>query len=410
MAGRMTKLADRFAPVPIDELFRKLAENAMSAGRATTGAHCQVWLEKSQSFFIRSLESNPENQDTRGAYANLLLQLSRPDESLSQYRQLLETDPDNSGWLISASLAAAAGHRFDEAERYIRRALNKENRPAWRLELARIMSWGGKHDAALGEIDALIEESPNSIVYRRERAAFLLNADRRKEYLAETARLAAANPLDFELRVNRASAMLGMESYDAAVNEASAILALDPGNYEAAFLKAQALLWMGDYRAAQEAWQALALREPNNRLVRKRVGQSFLWGKQYTDALIVLRKLNPATMEDAELAQAFAEAVAAQETPPPEDSATIRAMRQEMTRLPERTWPTVLLAAMGRALRAIGEKDKAVEMLRAATLQAETNLKLRLELADLLQDIGLREEADREYRKITHTKSEDISK
>jgi tetratricopeptide (TPR) repeat protein len=407
VARRVAELADRLAPVPLDELYRKLAENAMAAGAAATGAHRQVWFEKSQDFFARSLERNPGNQDTRGAYANLLLQSGRPDESLRQYQLLLETDSTNTGWLVSAALAAGADRQFGQAEHYIRRALAVENRPEWRLELARFMSWGGKHDAALSEMDTLLEQFPDSLPYRRERAAFLLNARRHREYLAETARLAAANPLDFDLRLNRIRAMIGLESYPEAVQEASALMALEPGHREAALLRAQALLWMGDYRTAQAAWQALALRDPDDRSVRKHLAQSFLWDKRYDEALAVFRPLNPAALDDPEVAQGYAEAVAGKETPAADDVAAIRAMRQEIVRRPDAAWPVPLLTALGRALRTIGDKDAAVELFRAATLRAESNLKLRLELADLLQDLGRREEADREYRRITNTGTKD---
>ena len=401
------EISDRLAPVTLDELYRKLAENAMAAATAATGTHAEAWMEKSKILFEASLKENPANQGARGAYANLLLQAGKADESLRQYQNLLETNPENTGWLISASLAAAADRNFNQAEIYLRRALAIENKEEWRLELARIMSWGGKHDSALAEIQLLIEQFSNNPEYRLEHATFLLNARRHSEYLAQTARLSAANPMNFELRLNRIRAMISLGAYPEAVNEASALIALDPQHREAATLRAQAMLWHGDYSAAQTAWQELVRQAPDDMVARKRLAQTFLWDKRYDDALAIFRTLNPDAMDDEETSQGYAEAVAAKDTPTATDAAMIRAMHQEMKRKKNTAWPVPLLSAMGRALRSIGDKETAVELFRAATQRAETNLKLRLELADLLQDIGLREEADREYRRITNTDTKD---
>lgn len=409
LARHVDDIADRLAPLSLDDLFRKMGENAMAAGAATTGAHRQVWFEKSQDFFERSLKHNPNNQNTRGAYANLLLQNGRPAESLRQYEKLLETDPDNPGWLVSAALTAGADHQFGLAERHIRRALAIENLPEWRLELARFMSWGGKHEAALDELSMLVEQFPDDLAYRRERATFLQNAQRHREYIDETERLVAAYPLDLDLRVNRIRAMINLKSYSEAIHEASALLAMDPGNREVAILKAQALLWMGDFRAAQAEWKALAIRDPEDRMIRKRLAQSFLWDKRYNEALTIFRTLNPSALDDPEIAQGYVEAVAGHPPPTPEDVALINALCQDITNRPDDPWPVPLLTALGRVLRAMGDKDAAVSLFRAAILRAESNLKLRLELADLLQDIGRREEADREYRHITNLEPSDPS-
>ena len=406
-AQRAVDIPGHQVAVPVDEIYRKLAENAMAAGQAAEGASRRQWLDKSQEYFALCLAINPDNVDTRGAYANLLLLIGRPADSLSHYQILLRTEPRNLGWLYSAALAAGADRQFGLAEHYVRTALSLENRPEWHLDLARFMSWGGKHDAALGEIDALIEQYPASLDYRRERADLLLNARRHREYLEETMRLAATHPLDLALRLNRIRAMIGVGMYPEAVQEAAALLALDPRHREAALLKAEALLWMGNYRAAQSDLRDLAQQLPEDRAVTMRLAQSYLWDKRYDEALAGFRRLNPAALDDVEVAQGFAEAVSGKKLPGTEDAAMIRALRLELVRRANVNWPVPLLTALARALREIGEKEAAVELLSAATQRAESNLKLRLELADLLQDVGRREEADRQYRLITNTGTKD---
>ncbi|MCF7838150.1 MAG: hypothetical protein K9N49_05925 [Candidatus Marinimicrobia bacterium] len=383
-----------------DEVYRRLAENALQAGLAAEEPARALWLEKSGGFFEECLRRNPLHHEARGVYASLLLEVGRPAEGLAQYRLLLETEPDNLGWLTSAALAAAADRRFAVAERFLRDALRVEPSPALRLELARVMSWGGKHESALTEIGALVEDYPAEESYRLERSQFLLNAGRHREYLDETARLAAANPLRLDLRLNRIRAMTGLGLYKEAVQEAAAVLALDPAQREAAILKAEALLWQGDYRAAQVDLALLDQQYPDDERIRLRRAQSHLWDRQFEPAVVILRPLNPEALADLELSQAYAEAVAGLTPPDPRDVVNIRMMHQAVAQRTETSWPTPFLAAMGRALRAVAEPEAATDLLNMALARAQNNLALRLELADLLQDIGRHNEADEQYRMI----------
>lgn len=406
VAQRAVQIPDALTFVTREYIYRRLAENAMTAGIADKGEARQAWFEKSKLFFIECLELAPANYEVRGTYANLLLQMQLPAESLVHYQLLLKTNPRNPGWLFSAALAAGADHRFDLAERYIRDALQIENRPEWRLELARFMSWGGKHEAALNEIAALIEEQPGNSALPREQADLLLNAGRHADYLTATARLVAAEPLNLDLRLKRLSAMIGQSRYPEAANEAAALLALFPDNHEAAMLKAEALLWHGDYRAAQADFLTLTQHAPDDLLARKRLAQSYLWDKRWEQALQVFQELNPGSLNDVEVAVGYAEAVAGSRPISPADAKLIRIMRQTIISRPETNWPLPLLMAMGRALREIGEKDAAVELLGSAAQRAQTNLQLRLELADLLQSIGRYDEAGREYKAIFNSKKQ----
>ncbi len=406
VAQRAVQIPDRLTFVTREYIYRQLAENAMTAGIADTGEARQAWLEKSKLFFIECLDLAPADHGVRGTYANLLLQMQLPAESLAQYQLLLKTESHNPGWLFSAALAAGADRRFDLAERYMRDALHIENRPEWRLELARFMSWGGKHEAALNEIAALIEEQPDNPALRREQADLLLNAGRHADYLSATARLVATEPLNLDLRLKRLRAMLGQSRYQDAANEAAALLALFPDNHEAAILRAEALLWHGEYRAAQADLLALTQQTPDDPLARKRLAQSYLWDKRWEQALRIFQELNPASLNDIEVAIGYAEAVAGRQSPSSADAELIRGMRQNIISRPETDWPLPLLMAMGRALREIGEKDAAVELLGSAAQRAQTNLQLRLELADLLQSIGRYDEAGREYQAIFNAKKQ----
>ncbi len=405
VARRAAQIPENLVGVSEKYINLRLAENAMAAGIASSEADRSRWFDKSRAYFTACLELDPDNHTVRGRYANLLLQMERPGESLTNYQRLLETDPNNLGWLISAALAAGANRQFDLAERYIRGALRIENRPEWRLELARFMSWGGKHDAALSEINALVEEQPTSQAIRQEHAQLLLNAGRHTEYLNNTARLAAADPLNLNLRLNRIRAMIGLRLYREAANEAAATLALFPDNREAAMLKAEALLWNNDYAAAQADLLLITTAHPEDHAALKLLAQSYLWDKRYGEALTIFRTLQPESLDDLETAQGFAEAVAEAGKPVADDAERIRTMQSAITQRPGRDYPATMLSAMGRALRELGDNEAAVELLRNASQRAQANLLLRLELADLLESIGRHKEAGEQYRIITETQS-----
>lgn len=399
LAYRRIGLPEELLTVEPREIQQYLGENALEAGLEASGQSRSLWLSKSREYLEKALSMDPDHAGARGVYANLLLQLDQPLASLQQYQRLLEQEPRNVGWLVAAAVSAAAGDNFELAANYMRDVLRQEDRAAWRLEYARHLSWGGNHETALQEIGLLIAEDPENTDYLREYHQFLLNAGRYPQFLDSTERWAARYPEDFDLRLERMRVMMGLERYADALREGSSILALDPDHTEAALLEGEALLWMGDHASAQQHLSRLVERDPQPR-IRKRLAQSYLWGGRPQEALPQFRRLDPGRINDVEVAQGYAEALAVAEHLPPDDVTTVRNMKSRVIANRDAEWPTPLLAAMGRVLARAGYPREALTLMQAAGQKDPGNLRMQLELADLLQDLGDHDEADRLYRTI----------
>lgn len=397
MAYRRAGLPVTLMSVDPQLLYRHMGENALAAGMVSTGTERAEWFARAEGYFQNALKINPDAMDVRGAYANLLLQMDRHGDSLAEYLWMLEREPENTGWLESAAVAAAAGRDFEAAALHIRAALRLEENPRWRINLARYLSWGGRHDAALHEVDSLISAHPQTPEYIRERHQFLLNAERHTEFLEATDRWAARFPEEFPLRLERVRVMIGLNRYEEAARECAAILALDPDQFEAALLEGEALLWMGQHVAAQEKFRRLEEQHPLP-AVRKRLAQSYLWGQKPQQALPLFRKLDPASMYDPEIAQGYAEALALQEWVSSEDLNTVEAIHSRIRHQPDESWPPAMLAALSRVFTRADHPVEAVELLRSAVEYRPEDLSLKMELADLLHALGRFEEADELYQ------------
>lgn len=399
MAYRRAGLPVTLMSVDPLQIYRHLGENALDAGVAASGAARTEWFERAEGYFQHALSLEPDAMDVRGAYANVLLQMNRPEAALDEYLWLLEREPDNTGWLESAAVAAAASRNFEAAEQFIRNALRHEARPQWRLELARFLSWGGRHEAALLEINLLIGEYPLNAAYVRERNQFLLNAERHREFLEATERWVALYPDEIPLRLDRMRAMIGLNRYEDAVREGSSVLVLAPDQFEAGLLRGEALLWMGRHGAAQEQFRGLEARNPDP-AVRKRLAQSYLWGERPQSALPWFRMLHPERMNDLEVVQGFAEALSLQERISSDDLNAVLAIHSRIHPRMDEAWPPFMLAALSRVLARAGHPQEAVALLRSAVINRPEDLGLKLELADLLHTLGEFEEADQLYRLI----------
>ncbi len=397
MAYRSTGLPVTLMSVEPQLIYQHLGENALEAGMAATGSRRAEWFGRAEGYFQNALTLDPDAMDVRGAFANLLLQMDRPDASLAEYRWMLEREPDNTGWLESAAVAAAAGRNFEAAERYIRAAYRQEERVQWRLERARYLSWGGRHEAALQEIESLLHEYPQNVAYIRERHQLLLNAGRHREFLEATDSWVARFPEELPLRLERVRVMIGLNRFSEAERECTAILALDPDQFEAALLKGEAFLWMGQHTAAQEQFRALEKRYPRPH-VQKRLAQSYLWGQRPQNALPWFRMLNPAEMNDLEVVQGYAETLSLLERISTDDLNAVLDIYSYLQQASDASWSPLMLAALSRVLTRADHPHEALEMMRFAVVNGPNDLRLKLELADLLHAQGEFEEADRLYR------------
>ncbi len=317
-----------------DTVLLRLARNAALATRQATNE--QVWLLRAVGYFDECLAVNPENHRARSEYAGLLLQFNQPSNSLHHYEILLAVSSTNMGWLVSAAIAATASRDFDKAAGYYRNALAvkhaeldalssssfaenvhrqreqldiKADLFTWRLELARVLSWGRAFDESIELYDRLIAEYPQQDVLRKERSRVLFYAGRFPEFLVHSAEVVSADPDDVSMQLNRIRAAVAEERFTDAIAECDKILDVDPRHREALITRVKCRLWTGDYPTARKELESLLEVLPEEESLIRILALAYLWDRQYEPALKLLRTLDVISLEDIEAAQGYAEAL-----------------------------------------------------------------------------------------------------
>ncbi|MDY0013746.1 MAG: tetratricopeptide repeat protein [Rhodocyclaceae bacterium] len=125
------------------------------------------------------LSRHPESTAGRQAYGRLLAGGQRYSEALEQFEQALATDPDDVDLLYGAGVLAQQVGRLEEAERYLRKVL--ERKPAdldvVRLQLGRLAEQRKRLDEALTWYQA-VEGQPRRDEARLRMAQALAEAGR----------------------------------------------------------------------------------------------------------------------------------------------------------------------------------------------------------------------------------------
>lgn len=160
-----------------------------------------------------------EDWQARWELARLLSYTKRYDESLQQYRKLLEEKPDLTDARVEMATVLAWSGRFEEAARIIEKLPAKElgeearlaladiliaaksyaaaeeilrqrlkNAPAddtARLKLAELLSWDKRYDDSLQQYELILENRPEDVQVRRKYAYVLIWAGKRDKAAQE---------------------------------------------------------------------------------------------------------------------------------------------------------------------------------------------------------------------------------
>jgi len=371
----------------------RLARNAVGAG----------WQEKAAHYYEACLAKSPDSVTARREYAALLLAAGKVRPALNEYAKLAGRDPDAQKWLVPVVETAISAGEYPAAEAILRGAEEARSSFELRRTLAIVLSRQGRTSESLALYDDLVRERPNDRTLRVERARGLFDAKRYEEFLDASRDLAEADPTGIALRMLRARAALSVGDCRQAVAECDAALKASANHREAAVLRAICLLRDGDHASAREALEALHRNLPDDAEVRGLLAQACLLDRRYDAAVGHFRALGHKALHDAEVLQGYAQALVAAKTASREDAAALETLAPSLVPDRLRDWPAARLACVGRALAMVGDKPKAAALLEAAVAKLPQDRKLRLELADLLQELGRYDEAAKHYRVLTAT-------
>ncbi|MGD2124187.1 MAG: tetratricopeptide repeat protein, partial [Gemmatimonadota bacterium] len=138
------------------ELDPDLPEAHAALGLITSGYDWD-W-DGAEGHFLRAIELNPGDAETRAWYSSLLLALGRPDEANAQAKVAVELDPISYN-AVRAFLASAT----EEDERQVQQTLNRilqarpEN-PYIRMLIGTFLWQQGRYDEAVDEFMPLLAE------------------------------------------------------------------------------------------------------------------------------------------------------------------------------------------------------------------------------------------------------------
>ncbi len=295
---------------------------------------------------------------------------------------------------------------FDTAEAHLRQALQLAPTDQTKHKLARVLSWNRKYDASLELYADLLAKPPgtldipgiDSIALRKEMVDVLFWAGRYADYLKESRELVKTEPRNIALRLPRMQAALATQEFETAITECNEILKVEPEHQEALRTRAQCALWTGRHTQAQQELEVLAKKFPEDTELLKLLGQAYLWDQRYEQALVLLRKLKPEKLADPEVTQGYAEALVGLKVATTDDVKRVKALAAAVEKREEEDLPLPLILATARALVVAGDGDRGVDLLERAVSRAPRDRALRLELANLLRQLGRNKEAERHYQ------------
>lgn len=221
-----------------DTIILCLARNAANAG----------WFNKSADRYREYLDIHPSHITARAELAGLLLTARRRDESIDEYRALIERQPARSEWLLRLADAALAGqrpehvpepHYLQQAHTVLQQALElDDNCIIWR-RLATVQSWVGADEEVL-------------VTLRPCHPVELADAEVARAFAQALARTSNRDPIDEQNIMNLADAVIAAPAADANLTAALARALRELGRFDrSACLFEQAVQLRPHNRAAR---------------------------------------------------------------------------------------------------------------------------------------------------------------
>ena len=199
-AGRLPPYA-AYADPMIDELAHE-SRNATLLLRLASEADLSINAQWSEYLTRRALDLEPDNPDVLSKLGRILRTVGRSEEALVYFRRyhaLVPTDYQGVGHL-GATLADLG--RYDEAEPYLRQALQATDDGLTHYNLALLLAITGRVPEAIEHYRQALERNPADSNARINLATALARQGRVAEAVTELRRVVAADPDNELARIN----------------------------------------------------------------------------------------------------------------------------------------------------------------------------------------------------------------
>ncbi len=215
---------------PEAEEFLRAATHLTPTSQPAEGQY-RAWLSLAETIqkskpeealvaYQRAATLQPKEAEPHLSAGQLLERENKFADAEQEYKQALAVDSQSTDAVIGLANIYMRGHRFPEAEDYLRKLLaeHADYAPV-HIQLGRVLAAEGKTDGAIAELQAGIKLSPGDDAAQRDLADLYTTAG--KNDLAETAYrgLLAAHPNEAELHRRLGQALLRQKKFPEAQQE-----------------------------------------------------------------------------------------------------------------------------------------------------------------------------------------------
>jgi tetratricopeptide (TPR) repeat protein len=144
-------------------------------------------FEESLAEYRRLIQEKPGLAEARVELAQVLFWHGRPDDALAELEKVAPDIPDGAQELLADLYRGQK--RYDKAEPLYRQLLGRQpDNQKVRLKLAEMLSWVKRYDESLAEYERILEKRPQDIQVRRKYAFVLIWAGRHGDAARELKR------------------------------------------------------------------------------------------------------------------------------------------------------------------------------------------------------------------------------
>lgn len=215
-----------------------------------------------------AIQANPSELDFRRLKIQLLAKAEDWPNLEMEYRALGEIEQDDIEIKVNIAKALLAQGRVDDAESFLRdNVVNHPSEPVFKILLVDFLITQRTEEVALGQLESLIEQSPDQHELKIKRADLLLRSGKEEEALSAYTELSEVEDHPQTVLTafqQKAKIFVSKRNYEAADEMLEQALALDPRDAEALFLRAAIAAEAAEYDSAIADLRTLLRDAPDN--------------------------------------------------------------------------------------------------------------------------------------------------
>ena len=206
-AERAIARASRLPPYapyadPMVDVLARTSENATFLLRQASDADLDANAAWSEFLVRRALAADPNDPDVLAKLGRILRYLGRNEEALAVFQEYAQKVPGDFQGLAQIGSCLSDLQRFDEAERYLRRALEGNDDALTHYNLGVVLAATGRVEEAIAEYRRALARDPALDTARNNLAAALARTGRLAEAERELTRILDLDPDNALARAN----------------------------------------------------------------------------------------------------------------------------------------------------------------------------------------------------------------